>query len=42
MTRRPPAIGVNIPKIEPNQLVKYPVPGDILADAQDTFQFYDK
>ena len=30
------------PRIDANKLMNYPLPGEILADLQDAFKFYDK
>ena len=33
---------MNAAKIDASKLAQYPLPGDLLADLQDAFQFYDK
>ena len=32
----------NMAKIEPSKLHSVPLPGDVLADLQDAFLYYDK
>ena len=34
--------GMNATRIDPSKLGQVPLPGDMLADLQDAFSFYDK
>ena len=34
--------GINAARMDPSKAAQFPLPGDILADLQDAFNFYDK
>ena len=35
-------VGGSTPKIDPSRINNYPLPGNMLADLEDAFKFYDK